>query len=151
MTIHYSGSEKTKKDYQEGEYYKLDREKMTVEAHRTMACDYMVNSLATRRCRLPENIKDLRPEYYKQLKIPIRVLEKDAKGTEYATYISTNPADHYFHAEVYDELASHIAKGLMVSPGDISSSGVKRVSVGSEEGGKGYGIDRETAGQDDEF
>ena len=45
-----------------------------------------------------------------QICAPVRVLEKDPRGNEVAKYIEGTKADHYAHANNYDDVAQEISK-----------------------------------------
>lgn len=124
-------------DTSRSEYFAKDEDDQKVTANRTVACDYMVNRLRIRTNRLPRNIKDI-PHYYDQMKAPARIFKKDERGNEYAMYVEGNKADHYFHAEVYDEIAYNIILKILEehsqSSGEIFTAeeeGIEPVTIGA--------------------
>lgn len=99
-------------DTNRNEYFVHDVEDQKITVNRTMACDYMVDRFRERTNRLPKNIKDVK-DYFDHLKAPARIYKKDEKGVEYAFYSEGNKPDHYFHAEVYDEIACNLVREII--------------------------------------
>lgn len=77
----------------------------TVLIDRTRAMDEMYARVYEGVNTLPGGSRDI-PRYYDQLKAPVRVLEKNAKGIETARYVEGSHADHFSHAETYCAVAS---------------------------------------------
>jgi hypothetical protein len=86
----------------------------TVRLHRTQACDAMRDRMLNRRLLLPKNAATLEPRdartglshWFQHLTAPVRVRRQDARGTENTTWVTPGDRpDHFFHAEVYDEMA----------------------------------------------
>lgn len=96
------------------EWLTLTPEEHKLTVHRTMACDYMLDSFIQRRNKLPKNARDLdvdgqgKSQYYQQLCAPSRIVEVNAHGQPVARYVHGSKPDHYFHAEVYDEIAARV-------------------------------------------
>lgn len=65
----------------------------------TMARFYRQADAQSQENTLPANARDL-PDYYAQMKAPVRVLEPDARGQDVASYVESGP-DHFCHAEAY--------------------------------------------------
>lgn len=81
-----------------------NQEEGTVTIDRTRAFDQMYAELMDGHRVLPLNIRDV-PDYYEQMKAPMRVLEKAADGKMVARYTEGSKADHFALAEVYCEAA----------------------------------------------
>lgn len=71
----------------------------TVLIDRTRAIDATFARFLVAESTLPANALDI-PNYYSQMKAPIRVVEKTAAGKDIARYVESMP-DHYAHAENY--------------------------------------------------
>lgn len=119
-----------------GEYFEYDLEDQKIVANRTVAGDTMVNRFRLRTNRIPKNIRDI-SGYFDQMKAPIRMYKKDERGVEYAIYVEGSKADHYFHAEVYDEIAFNMIGKVIEdnapSPVEIETmeeAGIERVEIG---------------------
>lgn len=77
----------------------------TVTADRTRILDEMFAGFYDRATNvLPAHIEGVK-DYYDHLQSPVRILEKDGKGGERATYVESGP-DHFAHAETYCLIAS---------------------------------------------
>ena len=74
--------------------------------------DETSNKFMERKTRIPNNA-DTIPGYYSQLKAPQRVKSIDKTGNEIYTYVEGSQADHYFHAEVYDDIAGQQKPGTI--------------------------------------
>lgn len=90
---------------QKDSYANWKHKEGTVIADRTRALDEMYARIYEGINTLPGNIRNL-ARYYDQLKAPIRVLEKNARGDTLVRWIEGSNADHYSHAEGYCALAS---------------------------------------------
>lgn len=106
--IFYTEKDIADKDYR---YFKVDIDTQRISANRTMAGDYFLDGLTSRKNLLPRNARDL-PDFYDHIQAEIRVVKKDANGISRASYINTKP-DHYFHAGIYKEIAGRIASGIV--------------------------------------
>lgn len=84
-------------DYSEG----------TVNLDRTRTMDEMYATIYDGKRPLPAG--DI-PNYYSQMKAPVRVIEKMRNGDNVAKYVETS-ADHYAHAENYEQVASQLQLG----------------------------------------
>lgn len=90
--------------------YLLRHEKGTVDLDRTRILDLMMARFIRQadapgpENTLPAHAQDI-PDYYAQMKAPVRVLEKDARDLETARYVESGP-DHFAHAEAYCLAAS---------------------------------------------
>jgi phage terminase large subunit GpA-like protein len=72
--------------------------------HRTLAMDGMFNRFLLRQVILPANAATI-PDYYEQLRAPVRIIEKNPQGIPAPRYVELGKPDHFAHAEVYDEIA----------------------------------------------
>lgn len=90
---------------QKDDYAKWNYKEGTVLIDRTRSLDEMYARVYDGVNTLPGNAKDI-PRYYEQLKSPVRVLEKNARGIETARYVEGSSQDHYSHAENYCAIAS---------------------------------------------
>jgi hypothetical protein len=97
-------------------YYQLEDPNKTFEfkkaerkvlINRSRAMDETGNRFIERAIRLPDKAKDI-PDYFEQLKAPQKVKETDKNGNEVYKFVEGNKADHYFHAEVYDDIAGSL-------------------------------------------
>lgn len=86
----------------------------SVLLHRTQACDALLDRIRTRGMELPRNAGVLEPrdprsgtsQWFVHLTTPVRVRRMNAQGTEVTTWVTPGDRpDHFFHAEVYDEMA----------------------------------------------
>lgn len=119
-----------------GEYFEYDIDDQKITANRTVAGDTMTNRFKQRTNRIPKNARDI-PGYFDQMKAPVRMYKKDDRGTEYAIYVEGNKADHYFHAEVYDEIAFNMIDKIIrnsnvpiVEISTAEEAGIERVEIG---------------------
>jgi hypothetical protein len=107
--------------------YKVKEEGGTVDLDRTRILDLtMARFLKQADAQSPENTlpanaRDL-PDYYAQMKSPVRVLEKDARGQDVAQYVESGP-DHYAHAEGYCAAASLLVTTAPVAFAQGSAKG----------------------------
>ncbi len=96
------------------EWSKVNQEESKVTVLRTVACDYMLDGFIGRNNRLPTNAREIDTDkkgvsdYYAQMCAPVRVVEMNAYGQPVARYVHGSKPDHYFHAEVYDEIARRV-------------------------------------------
>lgn len=90
---------------QKDDYAKWNYKEGTVLIDRTRSLDEMYARVYEGINTLPGNARDI-PRYYDQLKSPVRILEKNARGIETARYVEGAQADHYSHAEGYCAIAS---------------------------------------------
>lgn len=95
---YYSGVE------QKEDYAIWKRTEGAVNADRTRSLDEMYSRVYEGKNTLPGNARDI-ARYYEQMKAPVRLLEKNARGIETARYVESG-ADHYAHAETYCAIAS---------------------------------------------
>jgi hypothetical protein len=91
-----------------------DDEAGEVTVHRTMAMDAVLTRVQERGLLLPKNAATVEPRnprtgaslYLEQMTAPVRTVERRTGGQEVAVWIAPEGrADHFFHAETYDELA----------------------------------------------
>lgn len=90
-----------------------DLDQRTVLLPRTPVCDTMSFRIAQGGLALPENADRLEPrdahsglsQYVIHLKTPVRILRKNTRGEEVAVWSDQDKPDHFFHAEIYDEVA----------------------------------------------
>ncbi len=92
-----------------------DDEEATVAAHRTLTLDATFAAIRERQIELPREAQHI-PGFYEQMMAPIRVLQKDARGLEFATYVEGGKADHYAHSFLYCRLAALRPAQPAVSP-----------------------------------
>lgn len=89
------------------EYKEADRVLKTpakVNINRNRAMDETGMRFVERENVIPMDA-NLIPNYFDQLKAPQKVKITDENGNEEYKYVEGNRADHYFHAEVYDDIA----------------------------------------------
>ena len=93
-----------------------------VKINRTQAADNVVANFMKRRYILPRNA-EVTKDYFTQLMAPMRIVKKDARGNEVAVYEEFGKPDHYFHAEIYDFIATKIRnhQGVTFVKGSVSS------------------------------
>lgn len=93
----------------------------TVLLQRTAAADAVRDRVAAGGLLLPAKAEVLEPRdprsgfslWLLHLCVPVRLRRINARGQEVAVWNSAGRADHFFHAEVYDEAAfGHIEEGL---------------------------------------
>lgn len=75
---------------------------------RTRTLDLTIERFASQENTLPANGKDI-PDYYAQLKSPVRVQEKTARGIDVSRYVESGP-DHFCHSENFCTVASLLPK-----------------------------------------
>lgn len=85
------------------EYLKWNDEEGVVSAHRTISLDFTLAEFERQQVELPKNAREI-PDFYREMKAPIRVKEKNARGQEVARYISSGP-DHFAHSANYERIA----------------------------------------------
>lgn len=93
--------------------FKRDERPMKVLINRNRAMDETGNRFIERENVIPMNANTI-PGYYDQLKAPQRVKQTNADGNEVYNYVEGNKADHYFHAEVYDDIAGQGQKNFQI-------------------------------------
>ena len=87
------------------ELQKNDKD-MSITVDRTLAMDRVFSWFNQQRLTLPKNAQSLdKEEYFRQLKMPTRVLNSDKDRYEWL-----GDPDHYFHAEAYIQVA-YMARG----------------------------------------
>ena len=84
--------------------FKRNEKPMKVTINRNRAMDETGNRFIERENVLPMNANTI-AGYYDQLKAPQKVKMQDANGNDVYRYVEGNKADHYYHAEVYDDIA----------------------------------------------
>jgi hypothetical protein len=88
---------------------------------RTQIIDAMVAGILNGKMALPKDFRSIdNKEYVNQLEAPIRKFIDNGKQARYAWDEGGKP-DHYFHAEVYDYIASRLFSNTKAS--DVVSSG----------------------------
>lgn len=106
-------------------YYSIDDPNKTYEAkkgdrplrvniNRVRAMDETGNEFIERRKVLPINAREI-PDYFDQLKAPQRVKEVNKDGNDVYRYIEGNKADHYYHADVYADIAGRLKSKIDIS------------------------------------
>lgn len=90
---------------QRDSYARWNHKESTLIADRTRSLDEMYARIYEGISTLPGNARDI-PRYYDQMKAPIRILEKNARGDSVAKWVEGSAADHFAHAEGYCALAS---------------------------------------------
>jgi hypothetical protein len=93
--------------------FKRDDKPMKVLINRNRAMDETGNRFIERENVIPMNANTI-PGYYDQLKAPQRVKQINADGNEVYNFVEGNKADHFFHAEVYDDIASQGQKNYQI-------------------------------------
>jgi hypothetical protein len=88
----------------EGPDWPLSR---VIKLDRTASLDESGEDILERRDLLPANARDI-PDYYEQMRAPVRVLEDAADGNKRAVYREGGKPDHYRHAVNYDRAAMEI-------------------------------------------
>lgn len=87
------------------EYTVWDDDTRVVRVQRTLAMTGVMERYISRGIVLPESAEVI-PDLYEQLKAPKRVLKKDERtGNPVYVFMEDGKPDHYFHAEVYDDVA----------------------------------------------
>ena len=95
---------------------------LKVRINRTNACDQMIYNIENRITSFNQWHKDV-PGFYEQMKAPKKVQEKNEKtGDIRYIYLEGNKADHYFHAEVYCDVAAECGKSKNDNTIDINVS-----------------------------
>lgn len=107
---YYSNQSEGLKDV---EPVRKDGDDRAVHLDRTRTLDGMVARFLERSNTLPANAREI-PNYYDQMKAPVRVIEERQAGEDVARYVESGP-DHFFHAENYCHVAS-----LLIDPGIAS-------------------------------
>lgn len=77
---------------------------MKVLINRTRAMDETAQRFLERQTRIPQDAH-LVPDYYDQMRAPQRVKVVGKDGNEKYSYLEGGRPDHYYHAEVYDDVA----------------------------------------------
>jgi hypothetical protein len=80
-----------------------DKDKGVVNIDRTRSLDTTFSRFYDHLNTLPGDAREL-PQYYAQLKAPVRSVKKDSTGQPVAHYVESSP-DHYAHAENYCTVA----------------------------------------------
>jgi hypothetical protein len=105
-------------------YYSIDDPNKTFEVkdkevpakillNRVRAMDEAANQFIERQIAIPQGAAGI-PGYYDQLKSPQKVKTTDKNGNERYIYVENGRADHFFHAEVYDFVASQTVKRFQI-------------------------------------
>lgn len=87
------------------EYYKFDDFKNEVHIDRTIAMDYLVHDIQNNLIELPKNAQFV-PDFFEQLVSPIRVTVTNPRTGMSEPFWEKRGADHYFHAAVYNRIAT---------------------------------------------
>ena len=99
-----------------------DDDKLIVKLDRTRSLDITFERFMEQENTLPANARDV-THYYEQMKAPVRVIEKNARGISVARYVE-NSADHFAHAENYCTAASMLTKpGVPLAQGKTKGWG----------------------------
>lgn len=77
-----------------------------VRINRSRAMDMTSQNFYDRRTRLPSDADVAHTEYCDHMKAPQKAKVVDKNGNEEYKYIENSKADHWFHAEVYDDIAN---------------------------------------------
>lgn len=107
LAYYFGGDDKREQLYNVVHDDEDNVDKVTI--NRTQAGDNVVNNFQKRINVLPANAEYIQ-DYFNQVIAPIRVLEKDKNGNDYAAYREFGKADHYFHAEVYCFIALKLSQ-----------------------------------------
>lgn len=100
------------------DFIQKDDKKLHIDLDRTRSIDKMVERFMEQVNTLPANGKAI-PNYYDQMKAPVRVLVKNSKGIDISRYVESRP-DHYFHAENYCMAASLLTRpGMPLAQGAV--------------------------------
>lgn len=92
------------------DFWDVNPKEYTIRADRTASIDGMVSGILNGQNRLPKNFRTIDgTDYIDQMEAPTRIY--DEKGKRYKWDEKGN-ADHYFHAENYDNLAMKIKKDI---------------------------------------
>lgn len=87
------------------EMVRWDTDKRMAHINRTVAMDRVMARVQTRALILHAHAQTI-PDYFVQMKAPKRILETDKKtGKQVYRYVEGTRADHFAHAELYDEVA----------------------------------------------
>ena len=82
-----------------------DNDKRVVRINRTIAMGRVMARVSSRSLILPAHAQTI-PDYFAQMKAPKLILATDKKtGKQVYRYVESARADHFAHAELYDELA----------------------------------------------
>ena len=81
-------------------------EEKTITVDRTSWLDLSLSRFRNKTIRLPFNLDR---EYREQIKIPVRIYDKDADGNPIGKYVKGMGEDHYAHARNYAEIALPLA------------------------------------------
>ncbi|MFA5114390.1 MAG: phage terminase large subunit family protein [Candidatus Margulisiibacteriota bacterium] len=84
--------------------FKKTEKPLKVLINRTRAMDETGNRFIERENIIPMEANTI-PGYYDQLKAPQKIKVTGADGNEAYSYVEGSRADHYYHAEVYDDIA----------------------------------------------
>lgn len=107
----YSSSDKTKTEWG------LDESAKVISVNRTWSLDGMVAHIKRRKLYLPADAATvMNKEYYQEMQAPTRMLIRNEKGEERFVWEEGAQADHMFHAENYDYLASKLAVDMYGEP-----------------------------------
>lgn len=92
------------------DFWDVKPKEYTIRADRTASIDAMVSGILNGLNRLPKNFRTIDgTDYIDQMEAPTRIF--DEKGKRYKWDEKGN-ADHYFHAENYDNLAMKIKQDI---------------------------------------
>ena len=84
------------------------KDQRIVHVDRERAMEYVTHLLLSRIPKFPANVLIRVPDFFEQLKAPIRAVVQDSTGNEVVKYLKQSKADHYFHALLYAIVAMKI-------------------------------------------
>lgn len=88
----------------DNEFITKNKEEQYLLVDRTRSLDKTLERFFEQENTLPADAKEL-PNYYAQMKAPVRVIEQNSQRQDVAKYVESS-ADHYCHAENYCTVAS---------------------------------------------
>ena len=97
----------------------LDPERLIITARRSIVCDATIELIRTHQNLLP---CDLPRDYIEHMTAPRRHIDKDQYDRDRVTYKSVG-RDDYFHAEVYDFLATEVARAMFAVDARLAHDG----------------------------
>jgi hypothetical protein len=108
------------------DWIQMDDHRRVVNLERTQSLDRSHADILTHRNILPRNARTI-PEYYKEMRAAVRVVEEDSKGVVHLRWRKNLDADDYRQADNYDHAACEIIeRGHARAPSEVSVGGSKR-------------------------
>lgn len=89
------------------ELWKLNWDEGIINIHRTLAMAFASDLIFKREVTLPIDIRRV-PNFYDQMRAPIKAQKQDVRGNWISFYPKTNEADHYYFSFVYLVTAASI-------------------------------------------